>query len=1085
MNKSHWHTSAWYNALTLAERTVSLNRFHKNISNVQVKTDLAKQKWNKWKLQSPFTTGSHFTERLAMEGITEDKFLELLGETAKTIQNRFSKSPSWIAGLEKAFSCFESSTQKLPLSKLLPEQKVSGFLFIIEPLIIQGHNRLQRGIKALIKTQAESELPFNPNTISKIFFENLPIQLIGKLSRTMVLELHVAQLQDKLEGNTPQERFQSFLQLLQERDSAIKILQEYPVLTRQLKICIDHWVDYSLEVLQHLYADWNEIKQKFSPDRDPGLLVELIGGVGDTHRDGRSVLIAKFSSGFQVVYKPKSLAVDVHFQELLNWINSKGNHPPFQTLKILDRGSYGWSEFITPQSCSSPEEVQRFYQRQGGYLALLYAIEAIDFHSENLIAVGEHPILVDLEALFHPRAQGIDITKSDELASQMTFENSVLRVQLLPQRFLSNAKYEGIEISGLGGKEGQLSPDRIPYLENIGTDEMRVTRQRMKMSGDQNQPTLNSIEVNVLDYVEEIIDGFTNIYQLLLRHRNELLLDNGLLARFAEDEVRVVLRPTRFYSKLLTESFHPDVLRNALDRDRLFDRLWFGVDRSSYLAHLTKVIPAEQKQLWNGDIPIFTTCPNSRDLCSGDGELFVNFFDESAMNLVKRRLQQLSEEDFARQLWFIRASFCTLAIGEGQEEEMQWPKYFPSEMPTVPERKQLNEQLLTAARSVGDRLEFLALHGKDDASWIGLTIINQKYWSLVPLDWDLYNGLSGIILFLAYLGKLTEEERYTSLAQAALTTIRSKVKRNQKYVTEIGLGGWGGLIYTMTQLSILWHQPKLLDEAEKIVELLPELIRNDEQLDILGGAAGCIMSLSCLYRCKPSQLTLTTAIQCGDHLIAQAHSMDRGIGWIPKGIGEKPLTGFSHGSAGIALALLELAALADEERFRLTALAAITYERSFFLPELGTWRDLRRDDNQDKCMIAWCHGASGIGLARLHCLRYLDDAKIHAEINTALKTTLNHGFGHNHSLCHGDLGNLELLLQASLTLDSFQWKTQVDRLSTIILESINKQGWLCGVPLGVETPGLMTGLAGIGYQLLRLVEPESVPSVLALEPPKV
>ena len=35
----------------------------------------------------------------------------------------------------------------------------------------------------------------------------------------------------------------------------------------------------------------------------------------------------------------------------------------------------------------------------------------------------------------------------------------------------------------------------------------------------------------------------------------------------------------------------------------------------------------------------------------------------------------------------------------------------------------------------------------------------------------------------------------------------------------------------------------------------------------------------------------------------------------------------------------------------------------------------------------------------------------------------------------------------------------------------------------VESPGLMTGLAGIGYGLLRLAEPTRMPSVLVLEPP--
>ncbi len=51
------------------------------------------------------------------------------------------------------------------------------------------------------------------------------------------------------------------------------------------------------------------------------------------------------------------------------------------------------------------------------------------------------------------------------------------------------------------------------------------------------------------------------------------------------------------------------------------------------------------------------------------------------------------------------------------------------------------------------------------------------------------------------------------------------------------------------------------------------------------------------------------------------------------------------------------------------------------------------------------------------------------------------------------------------------------------VESIGIDGWLCGTPSNVETPGLMTGLAGIGYQLLRLANSAQVPSVLLLAPP--
>src|SRR5262249_38696450 len=189
----------------------------------------------------------------------------------------------------------------------------------------------------------------------------------------------------------------------------------------------------------------------------------------------------------------------------------------------------------------------------------------------------EHPVLLDLEALFHPRTKGTHI-KHPSLPVSHRRDHSVLRVGILPQRIWSNADSEGIDLSGLGAAAGQITPFGVPQWERIGTDEMRLTRKPVAITGELNRPTLNGAEVDVLDYYEAISVGFTYIYQLLLQYRNELLSDNGPIARFAEDVVRVILRPTQTYAALLRESFHPDVLSNALERDRLFDRLWIGTE---------------------------------------------------------------------------------------------------------------------------------------------------------------------------------------------------------------------------------------------------------------------------------------------------------------------------------------------------------------------------------------------------------------------------------------------------------------------------------------------------------------------------
>jgi type 2 lantibiotic biosynthesis protein LanM len=748
---------------------------------------------------------------------------------------------------------------------------------------------------------------------------------------------------------------------------------------------------------------------------------------------------------------------------------------------MIDSGTHGWSEFVAAKGCESPQELVRFYERQGGYLALLYVLEAVDFHFENLIASGEHPVLVDLESLFHPRIVQPELGNADPLAADV-IDHSVVRVGLLPNRIWSDGEQQGIDLSGLGAVAGQLTPEAVPYWEGRGTDEMHIAHKRAVVGGALNRPTLGGGEINALDYAEAIVAGFTVIYRLLLERRDELLSEDGPLARFADDQVRVLLRPTRTYGELLQGSFHPDFLSDALERDRYFDQLWVGVEADP---HLARVVSAERAALHGGDIPMFTTLPGSRDLWPCSGKPLQDFFEQSGMTLVRRRLELIGERDLAQQLWFIRASLTTLSVGAKESNYRQTEKHREADRDADPDR------LITAARSVGDQLEALALRAGDEATWIGLTPSRESSWSLAPLGLDTYSGLPGVALFLGHLGALTGDERYRSSAQAALRAVRRKAKQEESTMTSIGgFTGWGGIIYTFAHLGALWNQPELFDEAKAMVKFLPDLIKRDEEFDIMGGAAGCIAGLLSLYRCAPSLDVLAAAVMCGDRLLECARPVGSSVGWASRTAPSAMLTGFSHGAAGIAWSLLELSALTGEARFRETAVKAMDYERSVFSSSEGNWPDLREAEGADgkpdgdRFMVAWCHGAPGIGLARLRSLRHLDDDKIRAEVEAALTTTLDRGFGRNHSLCHGDLGNLDLILEANEQLSDARLSSHLNRLATTILDSISENGWICGTPQGVESPGLMAGLAGIGYELLRLAEPARVPSVLALAPPR-
>jgi type 2 lantibiotic biosynthesis protein LanM len=1066
----------WYHAVTLTERLASLRDVPGATVHVNGNLDLARRRLQRWRAQAPFPTDTYFAQRLALDGLIEEDLLGLLGEPIEDVRKRFAAPPDWMAKLAKAFAC-PAAFPPVPLPESLRRQPTAGFLDVIAPLLQQGRDRIHEGVAALRHTT--DDLPFDPDTVTDILYAPLPARLLAALASTMALELNVARLQGVLPGTTPAERFQSFVARLGQREHALALLQEYPVLARHLLLQIERWSATSLEFLQHLCADRQALRTVFSPEQELGQLAQIEGEAGDLHRGGRAVLIARFSSGLQIVYKPKALAVAVHFQELLTWLNQRGTHPPFRTLEILDRGPYGWVEFVPAGSCASVAEVRRFYQRQGGYLALLYALEATDFHFENLIAAGEDPVLIDLEALFHPRLQPSDPTQAASHTREM-MAASVLRVGLLPERIWSEEESEGVDVSGLGAVAGQLSPGPAPYWDGIGTDAMQRAYKRMPLPDGRHRPCVQDQDISVADYAGDIETGFTMIYRLLQEHRDELLAEDGPLARFAGDEVRVILRPTRTYALLQRESLHPDLMGNALDRDRFFDWLWTEVKRRP---EMVKVLPAEREALLRGDIPMFTTRPDSRDLWSDASEPIVDFCDETGMDLVRRRLRQLSDADHARQLWFIQASLATVAKDTGRDPALT--------SPAAPPLQADRERLLAAARAIGDRLETLALYSENrhDVTWIGLTFPKERQWSLLPLGMDLYDGLAGVALFLAYLGAVTAEERYTALARAACATLRKQVEAGQAALTTIGgFSGWGGLIYTYTHLAALWQDAGLLAEAETLVERLPALIERDEHLDLIGGAAGCIGSLLSLYRSAPSEKTLAAAVQCGDRLLARAQPREQGSAWVSSLAPDRPLTGFSHGAAGMAWALLELAALSGAARFRTAALAAIAYERSLFSPDAGNWPDLRShvvqaNNGQPGYATLWCHGAPGIGLARLRTLPYLDDAPTRAEIGTALQTTLTTGFGYNHSLCHGDLGNLELLVQAQQRLAEPRWREAVGHLTSQILAGIQSHGWRCGTPRQTESPGLMTGLAGIGYGLLRLAAPADVPSVLVLARP--
>src|SRR5207302_3205016 len=110
-------------------------------------------------------------------------------------------------------------------------------------------------------------LPFDPVAILPLLVKHLPARLLPRLIRTYVLELNVARVEGRLEGETPQERFRYFLQQLCKPEGIFPLLEEYSVLARRLVETLERWITCELELLERLCADWEEICATFPQAR--------------------------------------------------------------------------------------------------------------------------------------------------------------------------------------------------------------------------------------------------------------------------------------------------------------------------------------------------------------------------------------------------------------------------------------------------------------------------------------------------------------------------------------------------------------------------------------------------------------------------------------------------------------------------------------------------------------------------------------------------------------------------------------------------------------------------------------------------
>ena len=1067
---------AWHEQLIVRSATIDevLSDDFAALPGRQDDADRAARRLAAWCRACASGDTSLFERRLQRDGWTID---QVVGKFAAVRRDPRAALPLWIEDAIWIVPALARPCESCATA--LDPARPSAFEHLFAPLIEQAEARLWAGIDhrvfANLAESARADLR-----------HGLLVELTELCAPPLYQRFVRARTRAVARGCSAQchggsAQYQRFIADMKSR-ALRQLFEEKPVLPRLIATITRQWLDASREFVLRLDVDLATIRENILDSSVQIPVARIEAGLSDPHNSGRSVAIVTFGDGRRVVYKPKDLRVDAAWHMLIERLNREGAPVTLKAVRAIPRDGYGWSEFIAHAGCADPEGCKQFFRRAGAWLALFHCFAASDMHHENLIAAGEHPVPIDLETIL----QAADARTWDGDAGQASgaameiIASSVISVGLLP----AYGRSANNNVFAMGGMTSDWTSQRRRAWSAINSDAMRPEKAAPANNDVPNLPHVDGRYASFGDHIDDFVSGFAEYAKFLLarsRDKNQRDLFKG----FAGLPVRRVVRPTRFYHMLLQR------LRDHCTWDD--GVIWsaqadFGARLADWDLDCDPAWPlqrAERAALLELNVPHFVSPSNGSEIRDAT-DVAIRTEAVSGEQRARARIEKFSEQEIASQREIIRQNTSTVsraaapAPTHAQPRRLRCPKGAGA-----PAR----EIFLAEADRIAKELTCHAIRRGSGAAWIGLDWLGDSEVSqLACLGADLYNGGCGIALFLAAHAAVTGHESSRELALAAVAYLRQQLKRRSRSRLARGLGiggatGLGSVIYGFAVMARCLDDDALRAEAHAAATLVTdELIAADKRLDVIGGSAGAILSLLRLHRDRGCNDVLARAEKCGDHLLTQPRVGAEGCrSWSGQGIGPQPINGMSHGAAGFAYGLASLAQATGREDFARAASECIAFENASYDPDRRNWPDLRQVAKIWPSQ--WCHGAPGIGLARIATAQRskLDAKPLLTDAANALAGAERGWPQPLDTLCCGTLGAIEFLREAAGALGRAELRGLATRRLAAVLEAAASAGdYQRGAGNRRFNLGLFRGLAGVGYTCLRQVD-ASLPNVLIWE----
>lgn len=1071
----------------IAARASTINeRIHGSYRalNSPQSSDTARFRIDRWRDIACGGDQELFNERLGMDGLTLESAARLLGDIDL---NEGEMLPSWLMTFEDLFEAL-----LLPTMVDTKELNKPEIAIPFEPLL--------GGAVAIAKSFiTSSELP--TAMITEKALVSMTDDLLKRLSNLLGPALFDsfcvfrATCHDAIRNSvglhgsdSSDAKFRLFVSHMQEQGWREFFLIR-PVLARLMSLIFEQWKREISEVIKRLSHDYSVLSRLEAFGGGHQTIQYFEFGKSDPHNEGRSVCIIHLSNGQRIVYKPRNLAIDLAWTEVISWIRKHNGPESAYAPVVIDRNDYGWMEFVENRPCADSSSISEYYTRCGALLCLVQMLQGTDMHHENIIAKGEFPSIVDLEALLHPwlvDESGWGGASPALESAKRKIRESVLATGLLPGWI----RIHGGQLIGVGGlRSRNPTPIVSARFCSSNTDEMSFGKRLTGNPRVESLPLLSGEHVDPGHYTNLIEAGYKSMYVFIMERTVEIsrFLEG---TKLKESIVRFIAKPTQLYASILKRSLERENLCDGSMWSMQFEFLAQAVVWHEPSSASKSIFRLEVRALTQLDIPLFHARADGRDILAYGDSRIQSCFEGSGYIQALKRIAAASTVDLEQQIAMIRHSFSENAVLETTAAERRWS--ITGAVGSC--RLHSATEILAIAERFGKLIEGSLVCSHDDGALIGVVPLpGEERGNLGVLGPDLYAGNSGVAIFYAALGHLTGNKRWFDISSKLVRPLECELAKaisNTRLARRLGIGGavgMGSVVYALAKIAVLTGDPRHLISANDAADSISDrLIERDRLFDVMAGSAGTILGLLYLFNIERRVEILNKAIRCGDHLLRHLrNSAGNSASWTSGTSG--PLTGFSHGTAGISLALGRLYAVSCEVRFLNAARAAIQFERGTFSEADKQWRDLRFSSVNSSCAkfsCMWCHGASGIGLARIGMLDVMCgiDSVIESEIEYALNATrIVPMRGYDH-LCCGNFGRIELMIAAGMKFGRDGLIDEaIDRASDIL--GAEKSGRRLGFRQGSEAvnPGFFTGVSGIGYTLLRLAYPKRLSSVLLWE----